>query len=108
MAPFRMPFTNRKGPITNGLEANDENARPGSNGTHAPMGSRTGKDSVILGSRPAPLEPTEYKMSCQLQERAQLGPFALRLTTLTYLIAVNDSGIYLPVHLPRRRVSEVD
>ena len=60
MAPFRMPFTIRKGPITNGLEPiNDENVGLGSNGVG------TGKDSVALGSKSARDEPNEYKMSGQ-------------------------------------------
>lgn len=60
MAPFRMPFTTRKGPTTNGLEPmNDENARPDSNGVGI------GKDSVALASKDAKNEPNEYKMSCQ-------------------------------------------
>lgn len=58
MAPFRMPFTNRRGPVTNGLEPNnDENARPGTNG--APVG----KDSIALASKNARDQPNEYKMS---------------------------------------------
>lgn len=60
MAPFRMPFSARKGPITNGLEPNnDENARPG------PNGAFTSKDSLALGSKGARDQPNEYKMSCQ-------------------------------------------
>jgi autotransporter adhesin len=60
MAPFRMPFTNRKGPIPNGLETtNDENVRPGANGV------AVGKDSVALGSKSARDQPNEYKMSRQ-------------------------------------------
>jgi hypothetical protein len=60
MAPFRMPFSTRKGPITNGLEPHsDENIRPGSNGVPV------GKDSVALGIKSARDQPNEYKMSCQ-------------------------------------------
>ncbi|ERF74642.1 hypothetical protein EPUS_00772 [Endocarpon pusillum Z07020] len=58
MAPFRMPFSNRRGPVTNGLEPNnDENARPATNG------ATVGKDSVALASKSARDQPNEYKMS---------------------------------------------
>lgn len=72
MAPFRMPFTTRRGPTTTGLEpSNDENARPGSNGAPLAMGPRTGKESVVLALKSPRDEPSEYKMSCQLCKRPQ-------------------------------------
>lgn len=66
MAPFRMPFSTRKGPLTNGTEpANDENARPAPNGALSANDQREGKNSIALGSKSARDEPNEYKMSCQ-------------------------------------------
>ncbi len=94
MAPFRMPFGNRRGPVTNGPEPNnDENARPGQNG--APIGT----ESVALASKSTRDQPDEYKMSCQSLQGAkhQLSRPLCLLTTLTTLTVVNDSGIYLPV-----------
>jgi hypothetical protein len=98
MAPFRMPFSTRKGPITNGLEPNnDENARPGSNGV------AIGKDSLALGSKSVKDEPNEYKMSGQSLKQIQppTGQLALSIGVETdkSSVAVNDSGIYLPVRL---------
>lgn len=94
MAPFRMPFSNRRGPVTNGLEPhNDENIRPATNG------ATVGKDSVALASKSARDQPNEYKMSCQSLQwtQDQLGPPLYLIITLTTLTVVNDSGIYLPV-----------
>ena len=55
MAPFRMPFSNRKGPIAQGQEPSDENARPG----------LITRGSGSLGLKTPQEEPTEYKLSCQ-------------------------------------------
>ena len=64
MPPFRLPFTSRKGPVVNGTEVSDENARPAShdpNNTRSPYSS---KPSLALGVKEKKIEPNEFKLSC--------------------------------------------
>ena len=70
MAPWnKLPFTSRKGPITNGVVPIDENARPEAIGKDVPI-----RPSLALDRKESVKEPNEFKMS-----------------------SVNDSGVYLPV-----------
>lgn len=73
-----------------------------------PNGPTHGEGFCRTGVKTRSLGADRVQNELSVTKRAQSGPFALRWTILTYLIAVNDSGIYLPVHPLRRSVSEVD
>jgi hypothetical protein len=66
MPPFRIPFTSRKGPVTNGTEVTDENARPGSRDVKASNSPYSSKPSLALGKKESQDEPNEFQLSCTL------------------------------------------
>lgn len=64
MPPFRIPFTSRRGPVVNGTEANDENARPASHNANNKNSPYSSKPSLALGVKEKKIEPNEFKLSC--------------------------------------------
>lgn len=62
MPPFRIPFTSRR-PVPNGVDVNDENARPTTHDTTSSSPYQS-KSSLALNIKEKKEDPNEFKLSC--------------------------------------------